>query len=79
MHYYRNCYIDTIIEVTMLTTNIQLMHYTNISDDIKAKNNVVLDTIIMIYGGCVGLFDYRFIRFVSRSLFHGKRVDMVEP
>ena len=79
MHYYRNCYKGILIDVTMLTTNIQVIYYNNLSDDIKAKNNVVLDTIILIYGECVGLFDYRFYRFVSRLLFHGERVGMVEP
>ena len=79
MHNHRNRYICMLIDVTMLTAIIQVIYYTSLSDDIKDKNNVVLDTIIMIYGECVRLFDYRFYRLFLRSLFHGERVGMVEP
>jgi len=79
MHNDRKCYKGIFIDYTMLATIIQVIYYNSLSDDIKAKNNVVLDTIIMIYGECVRLFDYSFYRFVSRSLFHGERVGMVEP
>ena len=70
MHNDRNCYKGIFIDYTMLATIIQVIYYNSLSDDIKDKNNVVLDTIIMIYGECVRLFDYRFYRFVLRLLFH---------